>query len=215
MIILWDIISDLKVNLREHDCNITYIEFSNAGNLLFSLDSGFQPTLCLWSWSSGQILQHTFLPLKKRDYPIKNCLLAHSKYQGNGLLLTVIENEMEGFRLSVWQYVKTLNLMFVSELEATENCINCYLAGDKMKLLCVQNTQVGIWNLSSTGVKLYKRIHVQQRIIQGQICELTGTILLLTLKGVILMLNWEVSLHIIYIYIHIIYLGGIYQLNTK
>ena len=52
--------------------------------MILSIDSGINPTLCLWNWQTASLLKHTYLPLKPtpRYQPIANSLLALTRNRG-------------------------------------------------------------------------------------------------------------------------------------
>lgn len=102
MLIVWDLRSDRKTSLIRHTSPITSLAFlsdtllplslsfydSSASikgdSLILSIDSGINPTLCLWNWQNASLLKHTYLPLKAspRYLPIANSLLSLTRNRG-------------------------------------------------------------------------------------------------------------------------------------
>ncbi len=193
MVILWDLATDGKTNLLEHEADIVCVKFSEDGKYLFTVDGGLTPSLCLWSLSGPALLQHVYLPSKLRKVPIKNALALDSKTTN---LLLVLENESEGYRVSCWDLSKsTLNFMSVSELDSASNCKELFFTNPATSVFCTaEDAVLKLWRIGSTGCKAEQRIHLPQKIATGTVCLLSGAFAVLTCLGSIVVLAADVTL---------------------
>ena len=191
MVIVWDIATDAKTNLIEHESNICYIKFSEDGQHLFTLDGGLTPSICLWVLSGSLLLQHLYLPQKARRKPIKNCIAKDSMASK---LILVLENEEEGYRVSCWDFSRReLSFMFVMELESEAICHEFNFSKTlEAVFYTAENIYIKVWKIDSTGIKQIQRIHLPQKIAQVSICDLSGAFVALSLIGTVFVLSAEV-----------------------
>lgn len=186
--ILWDIVTDAKTNLIEHEFDIVCVKFSSDGKYLFTVDGGLTPSLGLWLLSGPSLVQHLYLPQKTRKRAVKSCLVEDA-----AKVLLALENEAEGYRVSCWDFSKgTLNFMFVSELDSEALCSSLYFS----KVGTFHTAEASIiktWRIDSTGVKQQQRIHIPQQIVESSICALSGVFVALTQMGSVVLLSSEVT----------------------
>jgi len=191
MVILWDIVTDAKTNLIEHEFDIVCVKFSSDGKYLFTVDGGLTPSLSLWLLSGPSLIQHVYLPQKTRKRPVKNCLVEDSR---STKLLLVLENESEGYRISCWDFSKNnLNFMFVTELDSEACCNSLYFSKTvEGGFHTSEGSIIKMWKIADMGVKQQQRIHIPQQIIESGICALSGAFVALTFLGHAILLSNEV-----------------------
>lgn len=132
MIIVYDMLSDTKINLIHHQYEVYALAFSPpgsgnssaGGDFLVSVDynrneandeaSASTSTLCLWNWCKGQCIQEVAVPKSQttsfmfgqsavRSGPSKHISLHFEKTGG---LFYVLESSLiefgGGYRISIW-----------------------------------------------------------------------------------------------------------------
>jgi WD40 repeat protein len=195
----------------EHEYDISSLSFSPDGKYLFSIDSGLAPSFCLWNWANSSVLQHISLPQNNRTYPIRNSFITFAK---EGLIF-IIENDISGYRLTLWDFNRKLTFIFLHQLDVEGYCVGLHILsqdGKDISFITVEINSVKYWNLpkNKTTVKLYKNLRIQSTVVKTQFLPFSNILLLLTNDGIALFLNHEVRfvLHNI-----LLVLGKIHQLN--
>ncbi len=194
MVILWDLGTDAKSNLIEHEGDIVCTKFSEDGRHLFTLDGGLCPSLCYWLIAdSASLVQHVYLPRKLRKVPIRDCRAADSRTTG---VLLVLENEREGYRLSCWDTSKgTVSFVFVSDLDSAAYCHDLYFTNGGSVFATAESSCIKVWSANSVGARQEQRIHLPQPIIGAAMCALSRSMAVLTAGGKVVLLSAEVHRH--------------------
>lgn len=193
MIIFWDLVTDSKTNIIEHEADIACLKFSEDGKHFYAIDGGCNPSITYWIWNTSVLIQHLYLSEKQRTVPIRNCRVIDSKSKN---VLIVLENEYEGYRATFWDIAKSkLNLLFETELDTTAYCYSLHFTGAEGNYFATAEANaIKIWGVSNTGVKLEKRIRMPQAICFSALCALSGSFASLCSNGNIVMLSSEVIL---------------------
>ncbi len=191
IVVLWDLKTDAKTNLVAHEADIVSLRFSQTGRWLYSVDGGLSPSLCLWDWAEGALVQHVYLPEKHRKEPVRNCFLLDAD---SANLFLCVECEQEGYRVSCWDNTNaTLTLMFVTELEPTASCVSAFFLPPNNELfVTAEPFCIKLWNIASTSARLSKRIHLSQDIIGTRYSSLTHSFVLLTRSGTVVFISENV-----------------------
>ncbi len=190
MVILWDLATDAKTNLIEHEADIACIKFAEDGRHLYTIDAGYTPSISYWTWANAGLVQHVYLPQKTRKFPIRDCRAIDSKTTN---VLTVIENEHDGYRVSCWDTAKgELNFLFVADLDSDSYCQALYFTSSGNTFATAEASSIKVWNVNSSGVRQEQRIHLPQPLADSTVCALSRSFVVLTSSGKIVMLSGEV-----------------------
>lgn len=185
VVVIWDIHSDRKVNLRCHECPVTSIFFSPDAEYLITAEKSIQPMLCVWRWKSLEQVAVRWLPFKPRRSPPREIMGSFS-----GKTMVIVENEAEGgFRVSLWEWrAPDLILIQVEELELRESCIYATFLTDNLSLATAERNCIKIWRLDNP-ITIGKRLHLKTAIKQAAFSTHTALFTVLQENGNVLVLT--------------------------
>jgi len=67
VIVVWDVLTDKKINLRCHSSPVTSLCFSTDNEYFVSAELSPQPLICLWRWRNLEQISAKWLPFKPRS----------------------------------------------------------------------------------------------------------------------------------------------------
>ena len=103
MIIVYDLISDAKIQLINHHHEVKALAFSGAGaggstqggEFLISIDSNKNDAvssakMCLWEWSRGKCVQEVILPQSQLSNQLTDSSQFQIKFDRTGAMFMVV-----------------------------------------------------------------------------------------------------------------------------
>lgn len=117
MIIVYDMISDAKIQLVNHQHEVRALTFTpvgaggsaQGGDHLISIDSNRNDaantaTMCLWNWSKGTCVQEITLPQQSTQHQLQENSSFIVKFDKTGTLFTIVQSTLTNYRISVWAF---------------------------------------------------------------------------------------------------------------
>jgi len=185
VVILWDVHSDKRVNLRCHEFKITSVVFSPDQEFLLTAETSLQPMVCVWRWRSMEQLGAKWLPFKSRLQPPAKVI---SQFAGNRCFLLECEDQ-GGYRLSIWDWrAPELVLQQVAELEVQVTCVDLHLLTDNVTFLTSEEQCLKIWKLENPVV-INKRMHLKSEVVASAYYPNSSLFFLLLNAGSVMVVN--------------------------
>lgn len=184
IIVIWDVISDKKINLRCHTSPVTSISFSTDNEYFITVECSSQPMVCLWRWRNFEQISAKWLPFKPRS---QNLLSLHSSFVHRKVV--ICEGEADGgYRVSLWEYSDNhLHLQIVEELELNELCLGVCILNDQTQFACLEPNCLKLWSLESFTIS--KRLHFKNKVNSLDYCRSHGVFALLLENKSVIVLN--------------------------
>ncbi len=173
---------DKKTHLIAHEYDIVSLLFSEDGQLLYSIDGGLKPSLCVWLWNTAGLVQNLILPLKQDAFSILSC---HTLDSTSTRTLLLVLNISAGYSLLSWDTSgPRLVLRFATELDTSAKCVSvAHVSTTGNQLATAEIDCIKLWTLSDAGIVLNRRLAMQQGLVHVS-CHLpTKTCVALTEAG--------------------------------
>jgi len=185
IVILWDINTDSKVNLRCHEGPVSSIVFSPDFEYFLTAESSLQPFICVWRFRNLQQVNAKWLRFKPR----KSSCSIQLKFQGKKLI--VLENEKEGgYRVSLWDWrAPELTLTQLEELETQATSLGVGVVGSDC-FVTAETTCIKLWKIDNP-ISITKRLHFKNDIETINCNPNLGIILVLLKSGQLLSVNTQ------------------------
>jgi WD40 repeat protein len=183
VVVVWDVKTDHKVNLRSHESTVTGVSISPDQRYLVTAEGGSAPVLVLWSWPDLAQIGCYWLPPKARSASVRHVSCA---FQGSFIL--VLEHEHPGgYRASLWS-IKSgeLQMRQCEDVEPSGRVVDCGLLTDCFYV--AEERCLKLWSTSSPFM-ITKRIHVKSGILGTTYSSASGVFLLLLTSGTLLVVN--------------------------
>lgn len=186
VIVVWDVLSDKKINLRCHTSPVSSLSFSTDNEYFISVELSPQPLICLWRWRNLEQLSAKWLPFKPRSCNIASI---HSAFSHKKVLVAETESE-GGYRISVWDVVdNSLNIKLAEELELNEACLGLVIMNDLLQFACLERNCLKLWSIDSCTIN--KRFHFRTPVLCFEYCRSQSLFALLLESNSVLLMNQQ------------------------
>ena len=184
VVVIWDVISDKKINLRCHSSAVTSISFSTDNEYFVTADCSPQPLLCLWRWRNMEQISAKWLPFKPRSQCISSL---YSSFVHRKILVCEVEAD-GGYRVTLWEHSEgSLHLKVVEELELHEECCGVCILNDQLQFACLEPNCLKLWGMESFAIT--KRFHFKSKVQGLEYCRGQGLFALLLENRSVILLN--------------------------
>lgn len=183
VVVVWDVKTDHKINLRSHESTVTGVSLSPDQRYLLTAEAGSQPVLVLWSWPDLAQIGCYWLPVKARSAAVKQVSVT---FQGS-LVLVLEHEDAGGYRASLWS-VKSgdLRMKQCEDIEPAGRVVDCGLLTDSFYV--AEERCLKLWSTTSPFT-VTKRIHVKSGLLAASYSAASGVFLLLLTTGVLLVVS--------------------------
>lgn len=184
VIVVWDVVSDKKINLRCHTSPVTSICFSTDNEYFITAEQSSQPLICLWRWRNMEQLSAKWMPFKPRSSPLASL---YTSFTHRKVLICEVETD-GGYRISIWDCIdNNLQLKLVEELELNEIALGVAILNDQLQFACLETTCLKLWSMDSCTIN--KRFHFKTPVKAMEYCRGQSVFALLLESKAVLILN--------------------------